>query len=308
MSKVLTIYALLILLVLPLCPSHVSIVSADFTADKDSTRLSFDPANNLIIITATLNGKGPFRFLVDTGASHHVMKPELAQALGLKFASDAWIDSGGREKLSAGLVRVAEVRVGNFTLGKQRFLVAPFPPSYAFEGFLGAEFFKHFVVSVDFQHSLITLTRPNAFRYQGAGFSLPLKFYKDLTPQVKAEVDDIAGWFKLDTGYNGSLALFGDFIERHNLLAKYAPEKSSPGGQTLTGEVGDSPVAQVRSFKLGDLMLDDVQTSFFLKKEGTNSAFSGAIGTALLNRFNVILDYKGRRMILERRGTSALGL
>lgn len=82
MSKVFTICALLVLLTFPL--NSASIVGAAGIANEDSTKLSFDPTNNLIIITATLNRKGPFRFLLDTGASHHVMKPELAQALGLK--------------------------------------------------------------------------------------------------------------------------------------------------------------------------------------------------------------------------------
>jgi predicted aspartyl protease len=306
MSKVLAIYALLFLSAIPSNASTMSELSAAFSEDKDSTRLSFDPANNLIIITATLNGKGSFSFLLDTGASQHVMRPELARALGLKVIRDGGdIDAGARGVVKAGLAEIEEVRVGSLTLEKQLFFVTPFPASYPFDGFLGAELFKRFVVSIDFQHSLLTLTHPNAFRYQGAGFSLPLKFYKGLIPQVKAEVDDKAGWFKLDTGYNGSLALFGDFIERHNLLAKYVTGKSSPGGQTLTGEVGDSPVAQIRSFKLGDFAFADATASLFLEKGGSNSAFSGAIGTVLLKRFNVIIDYKRQRLILERRAADA---
>lgn len=301
MSRVFTIFALLIMLALPLS-------CAAFIADKDSTSLSFDPANNLIVITATLNGKGPFRFLVDTGASHHVMKPEAAQALGLKVTGGGEIDAGERGTVSAGLVEVTEVRVGDFTLERQQFFVTPFPPSYPFEGFLGAELFKRFTVRIDFRHSMITLIRPGAFRYQGAGTSLSLKFQGGLIPQVKARVDDDTGWFKFDTGYNGSVALFGDFIERHKLLLKYAPQKSSSGGRTLTGEVGDSPVARIRSFKLGGLTLDNVEAFFFLEKGGSNSAFSGAIGAALLKRFNVIIDYKGQRVILERREARSLGL
>jgi predicted aspartyl protease len=301
MSKVLTTCTLLILLVLTSRASHLSTVSAACKADEDSTMLSFDSANNLIVIPVTLNGKGPFRFLVDTGASHHVMKPDLARALSLKVLGEGEIDAGRWKTVSAGLAEGVELRIGNVTLGKQRFFVTPFPPSYPFDGFLGAELFKQFIVSVDFQQLLITLTRPNTFRYGGSGVILSLKFQEGLIPQVKAKVDDNIGWFKLDTGYNGFLALFGDFIERHNLLVKYAPQKSSPGGQTLTGQVGDSPVAQIRKFKLSDLMLDNVETFFFLEKGGSNSAYSGAIGTALLNRFKIIIDYKGQRLILEKR-------
>jgi hypothetical protein len=63
----------------------------DSVADGDSTSLSFDSANNLIVITVTLNGKGPFRFLLDSGASHHVMQPEFEVA-----ASQTTYDIAGR--------------------------------------------------------------------------------------------------------------------------------------------------------------------------------------------------------------------
>ena len=83
------------------------------------------------------------------------------------------------------------------------------------------------------------------------------------------------------------------------MLLKYAPQKSGSGGQTLSGPVSDSPVALIRGFKIGDVALNNVEASLFLEKQGSNSAYAGAIGTALLKRFNVTLDYKGQRMILE---------
>ena len=295
------IFALLILFALPRASARALLADAALAADENSTRFSFDPTDNLIVIAATLNGKGPFRFLLDTGASHHVIKPELARALGLKVTGSAEVDAGMPGRIPAGMVQVEEVRIGDFILDHQQFFVATFPASYPFEGFLGAELFKRFVVRIDFQQSLITFYRSNAFRYQGPGSAVPLKFHKGLIPLVRAKVDDASGWFKLDTGYNGSLALFAKFVAQQKLLAKYSPQKISPGGQTLTGPVGDSPVAQIRRFRFGDLVFDNLETFFFLEKEGSNSAFSGAIGTALLNRLNIVIDYGGQRIILEKR-------
>lgn len=278
---------------------------AEDAEEKDADRITFDPTNNLIVIAAEINGKGPFRFLLDTGASQHVLKPEVVRALGLRLDAGGEIEAGRGTMVAAALTEAAEVRVGRFTMEGQKFFVRPFPASYPFDGFLGAELFRRFTVSIDFRRSVVTLVRPNAFRYRGAGVSLPFKFHAGFIPQVKAKVDDNTGWFKLDTGYNGELALFAEFTERHGLLAKYAPQRNAPGGQTLTGEVGDSPVARVRRLKLGGLAVDDVLTYFFLEKGGFNSAFSGAVGTALLKRFNVIIDYERRRVILEGDGAGA---
>lgn len=306
-------YKALILCSLLMLPAHTSFArpaharGAAPARDADTATLPFDPANNLVVVAADINGRGPFRFLLDTGASHHVLRPEAARGLGLKLEGGGEIDAGSRGTVSASLARVAEVRVGRFTLEGQQFFVTPFPASYTFDGFLGAELFKRFTVGIDFRRSLVTLTRPAGFRYGGAGVSLPVKFHGGLIPRVKAEVDGAAGWFKFDTGYNGELALFADFTERHGLLTKYAPQKSAPGGQTLTGEVGDSPVARVRVLKLGRLEVEGVSTSFFREKGGSNSAFAGAIGTALLKRFHIIIDYERRRVILEGDGAAATG-
>jgi hypothetical protein len=92
--------------------------------------------------------------------------------------------------------------------------------------------------------------------------------------------------------------LFGKFIDEHNLMGKYAPRKSGSGVRTLTGETGDVPMMQMRGFKLGGLTLDGIPTAFFLEREGSNSAFAGAIGTGILKQFNVIIDYQRRRLIL----------
>lgn len=301
----------LILCALMVLPAHHSFARAALTRgaaparDADTTTLPFDPANNLVVVAAALNGRGPFRFLLDTGASHHVLKPEVARTLGLKPEGGGEIEAVGGGTVSAALARVAEVRVGGFALEGQEFFVTPLPASYPFDGFLGAELFKRFTVGIDFRRSLVTLTRPDRFRYAGAGVSLPFKFQGGLIPRVKAEVDGVAGWFKFDTGYNGELALFADFTERHGLLSKYAPRASRPGGQTLTGEVGDSPVARVRSLRLDRLTVEEVLTAFFREKGGSNSTFSGAVGTALLKRFNVIIvDYERRRVILEANGAA----
>jgi predicted aspartyl protease len=294
--------------VLLICPQSMAaspVQRLNLTQDKSSTSVPFDSANDLIIVGVTINGKGPFRFLLDTGASHFVMTPDLARTVGIKVKSNAGaIDAGGKETVSVGLAEVSKVQIGDFILRNQSFFVTSFPASYPFQGFLGAELFKRFIVHINHQRSSLTLTIPKDFHYRGDGVAIPIKLQDESIPQVEAEVDGIAGWFKLDTGYNGSLALFGKFIDERDLLTKYAPPQSGSGGQTLAGEVGKSPLTQIRTFKLDKLVLHDISTALFLEKEGSNSFFAGAIGTGIMKRFNIILDYSGQRVIFEEIGAS----
>ena len=255
----------------------------------------------MIVVNATINGQGPFRFVLDTGSSVNSIKPELAQTLGLKVEGGAVVDTGGRAKGSAGLVRAAELQIGDFKLAGQSFFVAPFPVAYPFQGFLGADIFKRFIVRIDFQHSLLTLTIPSAYHRAGTGVVLPIKFYDGLIPQIKAKVDGNAGWFKLDTGYNGSLTLFKKFIDERGLWLKYEPQRSDTGVRTLTEEFSNMPVAHIHELKLGNIALSNVLTAFFNESEGSNTIFAGAIGTGVLKQFNVIIDYEQKRVILESR-------
>jgi hypothetical protein len=227
------------------------------------------------------------------------MTPELAESLGLKARDGGVLDTGGPTLINAQLLRVAEVGIGNFKLTGQSFFVTPFPARFPFQGSLGAELFKHFVVCIDFRQTLLTLTVPRFFRHQDHGIALPITFQEGLIPQVNAEVDGNAGLFKLDTGYNGSLAVFRKFIDEHQLLAKYNPQKSGTGARTLTEETNDIRTAEVREFKLGPLVFGGMRASFFLDQEGSNSVFAGAVGTGVLKKFNVSIDYEKRCLILE---------
>jgi hypothetical protein len=271
------------------------------TGDEGAGVVPFDSANDLIIVEVSLEGRGPFRFLLDSGASDHVMTPELAKTLGLKVEGAGVIDAGNKTTVGAGLVRVARIEVGGLQLHDQRFFVTAFPPEYPFQGFLGAELFKRFAVRVDFLTARLTLTRAESFRYQGAGFSLPLKLYKGSIPEMRAEVDGLKGQFKLDTGYNGSLALFGQFIEEHKLLKKYATGARRDGGQTLAGASGVALYTRVRTLELGELEMRDVATALFTERGTSNDAFAGAIGTGIFKQFNVVFDYDKQRVIFERR-------
>ena len=259
----------------------------------------FDSSNDLIVVSAKLDGKGPFRLVLDTGATGHAISPQVAEELGLKVEGSAGIDTGLKTMASAGLARVGRVEVGGCTLADQVFYVAPLPPSVPFQGFLGAEVFRRFAVAVDFRASRLTLTPADAFDYRGGGAILPLKFYKRDTPQVRATVGGASGWFKLDTGYNDALALFPKFVAAHKLATKLAPLRSEQGGATVAGEVGEVSVVRVPAIKLGAVELRDVEAAVYRDAGTTNDAFAGALGTKLLERFNVVIDYRRARLILE---------
>src|SRR2546423_2676746 len=154
-----------------------------------SVTVPFDGANNLIIIDATINQKGPYRFAIDTGSSEHMISREVANTLGLKNMGTARVDVGLKEMSNAEQTNIAELRIGELTLRNQRFFIAPLPKTYPFQGILGAEFFKQFVVTIDFEHSFVTLIPADKFIYRGSGSRISIKLRNGWMPRVHAEVD-----------------------------------------------------------------------------------------------------------------------
>jgi hypothetical protein len=273
--------------------------------------IPFSEANNLVVISATLNGQGPFRFALDTGSSVHVLNREIAQHLGLKIIGPAVADSGNRST-PAEVTEVSELRAGELTLTNQRIFVTPLPASYSFDGFLGANLFEQFVVTIDFERSVVTLTAPSQFSPPHTGELVPLKLRNRLIPEIKAEVDGHAGWFKVDTGYNGYLALFAEFVAQHKSFAdtKSYPSRNVSGGQTINGDVGMTAVIHIGLWKIktvsrvprgrgGEIMVSKMPAALFADRGGSNSAYAGAIGTLVLRKFKVTFNYSKRMMILE---------
>jgi Aspartyl protease len=60
------------------------------------TTVPFELLNNHIYVQVKVNGKGPFRFIVDTGG-HDIVMPHLAQALGLHVDGQIPASGAGRQ-------------------------------------------------------------------------------------------------------------------------------------------------------------------------------------------------------------------
>lgn len=273
--------------------------------------IPFNRANNLIVITTTLNGQGPFRFALDTGSSAHVLNREIAGRLGLKIIGHAVADSGNNTT-PAEVTEVSAMRIGALTLTNQRVLVTPWPTSYPFDGFLGADLFKQFVVMIDFARSVVTLTLPTQFSPPPTGELVPLKLRNGI-PEIKAEIDGNTGWFKVDTGYNAHLALFAEFVAQHKKLANRSiyPSTNATGGQTIIGSVSNISIIQIGLLRIktvsraprgrdGEIMVSNVPAALFTDKGGSNSAYAGAMGTLVLDNFKVTINYSQKMMILSQ--------
>jgi predicted aspartyl protease len=120
------------------------------------------PAKPLILVSARANGKGPYQFAIDTGASTTVISPDLARKLGVLGVPVPRMTGGG------GTVQASAGAIDSLTIGDARcegvaVVIADFLDPLAkaigteLDGIVGYNFLREFLVSINYPSSVLTL-------------------------------------------------------------------------------------------------------------------------------------------------------
>jgi hypothetical protein len=271
---------------------------------QSSTTVPFELLNNHIYVQATLNGKGPFRLLCDTGGQN-IVAVDLARELGLKSEGALQGRGVGEKSEDVGLTKVQTLQIGEATLSNQVFAVYALSAlgdveGMPIQGLVGYEVFKRFVVTIDYEHGRLTLTLPSAFSYARTGTVVPFKFNGQI-PQVEGEIDGLSGKFDIDTGSRASLTILAPFAEKHNLKTRYKPKVETMTGWGVGGPARGL-VTRTKVLKLGSVIVENPLAEISVQTKGafTDPYVAGNVGGGVLKRFNVIFDYDKQRLIFER--------
>jgi hypothetical protein len=280
--------------------------SSAFADAKTSFTLPFDLVDNRVFIEARLNGRGPFRFLLDTGAGGVTVSADVAQQLGLHVA-DAGEGQGVGEKIvHAGQAQIAQVQIGDLTLAdvdSQVMDLSDAPQVFGtkhFDGIIGLPVFEHMVVKHDYVNRVLTFTAPDKFDYAGAGAIVHFERPRQI-PVVAASLDGVAGNFGVDAGARSSLLLYGPFCAQNNLQEKYGAKLEGVTGWGIGGPVR-SLLARAKELQIGEVTVRDLVIRLSAQKTGltTSSAMAGLIGPDVLSQFDVTFDYARSRIIFEK--------
>ncbi len=281
-----------------------------FAEGISSTTVPFTLVNNHIYIDVTLNGKGPFRLLCDTGGAN-IVTPEVAKELGLEVQGAFQGRGVGEKSEDTGLAKVKTLAIGDVSLEDQLFSVFPMKEFENVEGvreqgLVGYEVFKRFLVEIAYSKGQLTLTLPSAFKYAGKGTAVPFVFNNHI-PQVEGSIDGVPGKFDIDTGSRASVDLLGPFSEKNGLEKKYKATGPMVTGWGVGGPAR-SKVGRATTLKLGGVTVKKPVVELSLQKEGafTDPYVAGNIGGGVLRRFDLTFDYGAKRILVraqrERRG------
>lgn len=129
-----------------------------------ATRTTFDRIGR-IVASVEINGSGPFRFVLDTGANSSAISEAAAQALGLVLDEGVVISVHGvTGSATLPVVRVATLRAGELVLENQRLPVLPSAVFAGMDGILGVDALQDARIEVDFGRDRVTIRRSSGRR------------------------------------------------------------------------------------------------------------------------------------------------
>ncbi len=136
--------------------------AAPVTRSEVAFRLAA-PTKPLVMVPVFVNGRGPYAFIVDTGASVTVVSPALADALGIDRAENATMTGAGG-MLQSTVGRVASLGVGAAVLQDLSVVVSDFlehigkAVGTTVDGVVGYNFLRDFRVTIDYPNGVVWLT------------------------------------------------------------------------------------------------------------------------------------------------------
>lgn len=202
-----------------------------------------------------INGHGPFRLVLDTGASHSAVTSMVALALGIPTdKAPPVLMRGVTGAATVPTIQVNTLSVGDVAVDSPLLPIVPDAMGGA-EGVLGSEGLVNKRIFIDFHHDKITITYSRDEKPGRDFVRIPFHMIHGQLIVVQAYVGGIATKAIIDTGGQTTIA---------NLALRDALERSRQGhrvradeimGATLAverGEIIDTPAIELGSIRMVD--------------------------------------------------------
>jgi hypothetical protein len=263
-----------------------------------------EPAK-LLTVPVTLAGKGPFRFVVDSGAERSVLADDLATSLDLAKAGRASVIGIVRE-IPTDTVALPRLEAGGIAARDLRLPILPRAWLQA-DGYLGLDVIDNHRVSFDFAKNRLELNDPVLSLF--AGYARPDESVLSAGGRsgklrtADCRVDGVATTAFLDTGAEVSVGN----TQLYKLLAEQGAQFRPAAPMMLTGITGGNLPARALSIaeaKLGgfDLSTDGLAIADLpiFERWGLTNTPALFVGMDFLRRFSrVSIDYGRKQYRLE---------
>jgi predicted aspartyl protease len=210
----------------------------------------------------TVNGQGPFRLALATGASHSALTPRLAEALHIPVdPSQSVMLRGATGSTPVPLVPVESLEIGDLLIQPRRLAVIPDALGGA-DGVLGMDELANMRIHIEFNRDRITIMRSKNQRAPGQFETIPVKFLRGRLLAVDAFLGGVPVKAIIDTGGQttlGNAALRKALAERRKQGIQEG-KLDQVFGATLDMQVGTR--LETPTLRLGSIMVRNPPMTF----------------------------------------------
>jgi len=258
-----------------------------------------------------VNGKGPFRFVIDTGASRSTLSPHLAKALNL-------VPSVGRNVMLNGVTGAAEVStvaVDSIEIGALRFENQNLPVIFTSimgnaDGILGVAGFQDQRIDVDFKRDRVSVLASNGKRPHYSMVTARAERNDNGLMIVDIRVGRrIKAKAVIDTGAErtlGNLALQREM----NKNRRKKREVVSAVVHGATPDIADGDVQEIKEATMGDMTLTNMEVIFadfhVFKLWGLHEQPAMLIGMDMIGVLDrLVIDYRRNEVSMYGERTTS---
>lgn len=307
-------YFLLFLFSFGFTSSMLSQSEMRFIGKNNKQKIHFETNNNLIIIPITVNGKN-LSFILDSGASKTIIFNVASNdSIILNKSKKIKLRGLGSGEPIEGIRSEDNIIKIKNIMGIHQTIYVVFDNKFdlslkmgkTIHGIIGYDLLKNFVTKIDYRKKQLIFynskdfSPPNSKKYKN--FSLHFHHKKPYLDALVNLSDTSRHSTKLliDSGNSDALWLFENIeagiTTQNNFFIDHM-------GDGLSGSI-DGKRSKIKSFRIGSFIFNN-PTVAFLDSTATSYARSyedrdGSIGSRILNRFTVYLDYPHQRIYLKK--------
>jgi len=253
-----------------------------------------------VLAPVTINGQGPFRFILDTGANRSVLSPGVVEALRIAPSPDAQVEVHGvTGSATVPTVMVGEIKVGDLAIMRnKRMPVLSGPLLAGADGILGIEGMAGSRIEVDFESGAVTLVQSRRTPAADGMLTVPVTLRHRGLLVADARIGRLRVKAIIDTGAErtlGNMALFTA------LLPTLSPQVAVAKVHGATPDVAEGASFLAPTIQVGDVQIENLEVTFGdlyvfqlwgLQKQPALLLGMDLIGTAR----RLVIDYRRREM------------
>jgi hypothetical protein len=258
--------------------------------------------NNHVVVDLTLDGAGPFHFIVDSGAGN-LIDPAVATAIGARTRGHVRLYGVGDAAEDGAITSVHRVAIGTATFVGVRFVVAPARATFAaaegpaIDGLIGRSIIGSGVTVFDYAARTLTFDAGSA-ALTGATV-LPVATI-DGEPHVPCALDGVPGSCAIDTGSRLNVTVLAPFAEQFPAIVPASLSAIGVDGYGIGG-AAYGRLGRLERLTFGSLAVTGVVADFSVQKRGAFASTRTAanVGGGVLRRFTLAFDLAHGRIGLR---------